>query len=50
MRIEKTMSESGRVKEVKVDLDKKRVTLESELSQSDLVQLFDKAGFDADIL
>ncbi|MCL1833970.1 MAG: heavy-metal-associated domain-containing protein [Leptospirales bacterium] len=49
MRIEKTMSESGKVKEVKVDLDKKRVTLESELSQSDLVQLFDKAGFDADI-
>jgi copper chaperone CopZ len=47
MRIEKTMSESGKVKELKVDLNKKRVTLESELSESDLVNLFDKAGYDA---
>jgi len=50
MRIEKTMNESGKVKELKVDLAKKRVTIESDLSESDLVQLFDKAGYDADVI
>ncbi|MCL1864731.1 MAG: heavy-metal-associated domain-containing protein [Spirochaetes bacterium] len=49
MRIEKTMNESGKVKEIKVDLDKKMVTLESELSESDLLKLFDDAGYDAAI-
>jgi len=47
MRIEKTMNESGKVKKLKVDLDKKNVILESDLSESDLVQLFDEAGYDA---
>jgi copper chaperone CopZ len=47
MRIEKTMNESGKVKELKVDLDKKRVTLKSDLSETDLVKLFDEAGYDA---
>jgi len=47
MRIEKTMNESGKVKELKIDLDKKSVTLESDLPESDLVKLFDAAGYDA---
>ncbi|MCL2156137.1 MAG: cation transporter [Leptospirales bacterium] len=50
MRIEKTMNESGKVKKLKVDLDKKNVILESDLSESDLVQLFDEAGYDAAIV
>ena len=50
MRIEKTMNESGKIKKLKVDLDKKNVTLESDLSESDLVQLFDEAGYDAVIV
>ena len=47
MRIEKAMNESGKVKELQVDLSKKRVTLESDLSEPDLVKLFDQAGYDA---
>ena len=47
MRIEKAMNDSGQVKELKVDLDRKKVTLESDLSESDLVKLFDGAGYDA---
>ena len=47
MRIEKTMNESGKVKELKVDLNKKTVAFESDLSESDLVKLFDEAGYDA---
>jgi len=47
MRIEKAMSESGKIKELQVDLNKKRVTLESDLSEPDLVKLFDAAGYDA---
>ena len=47
MRIEKAMNESGKVKELKIDLDKKSVTLESDLPESDLVKLFDAAGYDA---
>jgi copper chaperone len=50
MRIEETMNESGEVKEIKFDLDKKQVTLESDLSEPDLLKLFDKAGYDAAIL
>ena len=48
MRIEKTMSESGRIKELNIDLESKKVTLESELSESDLIKLFDDAGYDAE--
>jgi len=47
MRIEKTMSESGKVKDLNIDLQTKKVTLDSELSESDLVKLFDEAGYDA---
>ena len=47
MRIEKAMNGSGKVKELLVDLNKKKVTLESDLSESDLVKLFDAAGYDA---
>jgi len=48
MRIEKTMSESGKVKDLNIDLQTKKVTLDSELSESDLVKLFDEAGYDAE--
>ncbi len=48
MRIEKTMSESGKVKSVNVDLQTKKVSLESELPEGDLIKLFDKAGYDAE--
>lgn len=47
MRIEKTMSESGKIKDLEIDLQSKKVTLESELPESDLIKLFDDAGYDA---
>jgi copper chaperone CopZ len=50
MRIAKTMNESGKIKKLKIDLDKKNVTLESDLSESDLIKLFDKAGYDVTML
>lgn len=48
MRIEKTMSESGKVKNIDVNLQTKKVSLESELSEEDLIKLFDRAGYDAE--
>ncbi len=48
MRIEKTMSESGKINNLNVDLQSKKVSLESELPVSDLVKLFDDAGYDAE--
>jgi copper chaperone len=48
MRIEKTMSESGKVNELTVDLQGKKVSLESDLPVSDLIKLFDDAGYDAE--
>ena len=47
MRIEKTMNESGKVRSLEIDLGSKKVSLESDLSETDLVALFDKAGYDA---
>jgi len=47
MRIEKTMNDSGKVKDLNVDLEKKKVSLESELGENDLIKLFDDAGYDA---
>lgn len=49
MRIEKTMNESGKVSGLNIDLQTKKVILESDLSESDLVKLFDNAGYDAEI-
>jgi copper chaperone len=48
MRIEKTMSESGKVNELNVDLAGKKVSLESDLPVADLIKLFDDAGYDAE--
>ena len=48
MRIEKTMNESGKVKDLNVDLQTKKVTLESDLPTADLIKLFDDAGYDAE--
>ena len=48
MRIEKTMSESGKVSELNVDLQTKKVSLESDLPAADLIKLFDDAGYDAE--
>ena len=47
MRIEKTMNESGKVKDLIIDLQTKKVSLESELPEADLIKLFDDAGYDA---
>jgi len=47
MRIEKTMNESGKVKDLNIDLQTKKVTLNSDLSDAELVKLFDNAGYDA---
>lgn len=47
MRIEKTMGESGKVKDLNIDLQTKRVSLESDLPEADLIKLFDDAGYDA---
>jgi copper chaperone len=47
MRIEKTMNESGGVKALNIDLETKKITLESDLPEKDLVKLFDDAGYDA---
>lgn len=48
MRIEKTMADSGKVKNLEIDLESKKVSLESELSFEDLTELFDEAGYDAE--
>lgn len=47
MRIEKAMNESGKVKDLVIDLNTKKVTLESDLGENELVAIFDKAGYDA---
>ena len=47
MRIEKTMNDSGKVKSLNVDLQSKKVSLESDLTENDLIKLFDDAGYDA---
>ncbi len=48
MRIEKTMGDSGKVENLEIDLDSKKVSLESDLSAEALIELFDKAGYDAE--
>ncbi len=48
MRIEKTMGDSGKVSGVEVDLDSKKVSVESDLSAEALIKLFDEAGYDAE--
>ena len=47
MRIEKTMNESGGVRALQIDLSSKKVSLESDLTEKDLISLFDEAGYDA---
>lgn len=47
MRIEKTMNESGKVSALNIDLALKKVSLESDLKENELIELFDKAGYDA---
>ena len=47
MRIEKAMNESGKVKSLVIDLTSKKVSLESDLGESELVSIFDTAGYDA---
>ncbi len=49
MRIEKTMNESGKVKSLDVDLASRKVSLESDLDENALIDLFDKAGYDATV-
>jgi hypothetical protein len=48
MRIEKTMNDSGKIKDLNIDLQTKKVTLESDLADAELVKLFDQAGYDAE--
>jgi len=48
MRIEKAMSDSGRVKNLEIDLESKKVSMESDLSAEALIDLFDDAGYDAE--
>jgi len=48
MRIEKTMADSGKVKNLEIDLESKKVSLESDLSEAALIDLFDEAGYDAE--
>ena len=50
MRIEKAMNGSGKVKNLNIDLQSKKVSLESELSENELIELFDNAGYDAEKL
>lgn len=49
MRIEKAMNGSGKVTGLNIDLQSKKVSLESDLTESDLVKLFDEAGYDAKV-
>jgi len=48
MRIEKTMGDAGKVKNLEIDLDSKKVSMESDLSVEALIELFDEAGYDAE--
>jgi len=47
MRIEKVMNESGKVKDLSIDLNSKLVSMDSTLSEEEIINLFDKAGYDA---
>jgi len=47
MRIEKVMNESGKVKDLSIDLNSKIVSMDSTLSEEEIINLFDKAGYDA---
>jgi len=47
MRIEKVMNGSGKIKGLNIDLQSKKVSIDSELSETELVKLFDEAGYDA---
>jgi copper chaperone CopZ len=47
MRIEKTMGDSGKVENLEIDLDSKKVSMESELTADAIIELFDEAGYDA---
>ena len=47
MRIEKVMKDSGKVKDLVIDLNSKVVAMDSDLSEEELINLFDKAGYDA---
>ena len=49
MRIESTLSGSGQVETVEVDLETKKVKVESSLGPKALVELFDEAGYDAEL-
>ena len=48
MRIETKMKESGKVKDLNIDLQTKKVSLNSDLPESELIKLFDDAGYDAE--
>ena len=48
MRIEKTMIDSGKVSRIEIDLVSKKAILESELPETELIKLFDDAGYDAE--
>lgn len=48
MRIEKTMGDSGKVENLEIYLDSRKVSLESELTAEALIKLFDEAGYDAE--
>lgn len=50
MRIEKAMNDSGKVNSVEIDLASKKVKLVSDLTEEDLVKIFDNAGYDATLL
>lgn len=50
MRIEKTLGGSDQVKTVRVDLDSKKVEVDSSLDTAKLIDLFDEAGYDAELL
>jgi len=47
MRIEKVMNESGKVKDLSIDLNSKLVSMDTTLSEEEIINLFDKAGYDA---
>ncbi|HOP62099.1 MAG TPA: heavy-metal-associated domain-containing protein [Spirochaetota bacterium] len=50
MRIERVMVDSGKVRELHIDLETKKVSLESDLPEAELIKLFDEAGYDAEAI
>ena len=50
MRIERVMVDSGKVRELHIDLETKKVSLESDLPEPELIKLFDEAGYDAEAI